>query len=181
MGSCELIIASTEAQLRQRMNKAGTGKPWWVWVSLWAGTVLSVLAMLLYILIFDIDIPSIKPRPALENGVAALVYICHAINIIASALTGFAILQQEYVVVLCWVIWCAVHCVVLVVLVIMSSFTVLPSIPARIILHIIRLYSTRYKREEDMFNYDWRAEKRAPPPVADEVYNKDLSRESDVM
>ena len=39
--------------------------------------------------------------------------------------------------VLCWVIWCAVHCVVLVVLVIMSSFTVLPSIPARIILHII--------------------------------------------
>ena len=75
-----------------RMNKAGTGKPWWVWVSLWAGTVLSVLAMLLYILIFDIDIPSIKPRPALENGVAALVYICHAINIIASALTGFAIL-----------------------------------------------------------------------------------------
>jgi len=176
------------------MNKAGTGKPWWVWVSLWAGTVLSVLAMLLYILIFDIDIPSIKPRPALENGVAALVYICHAINIIASALTGFAILQQEYVVVLCWVIWCAVHCVVLVVLVIMSSFTVLPNIPARIILHIIcalvsvlsglvmiRLYSNRYKRDEDMFNYDWRSEKRAPPPVADEVYNKDLSRESDVM
>ena len=39
--------------------------------------------------------------------------------------------------VLCWVIWCAVHCVVLVVLVIMSSFTVLPNIPARIILHII--------------------------------------------
>ena len=71
---------------------AGSGKPWWVWLSLWSGTVISVLAMLLYILIFDIDIPSIKPRPALENAVAALVYITHTVNIIASALTGFAIL-----------------------------------------------------------------------------------------
>lgn len=75
------------------MNKqGGSGKPWWVWLTLWSGTILSVLAMLLYILIFDIDIPSIKPRPALENAAAALVYISHAINIIASALTGFAIL-----------------------------------------------------------------------------------------
>ena len=70
----------------------GSGKPWWVWTTLWSGTVFSVLSMLLYILIFDIDIPSIKPRPALENAVAALVYISHGINIIASALTGFAIL-----------------------------------------------------------------------------------------
>ena len=50
-----------------------------------------------------------------------------------------------------------------------------------LILPAFRLYSNRYKRDEDMFNYDWRSEKRAPPPVADEVYNKDLSRESDVM
>ena len=53
---------------------------------------MSVLAMILYVLIFDIDTPAIKPRPALENTCAALVYISHTINIIASALTAFAIL-----------------------------------------------------------------------------------------
>ena len=53
---------------------------------------MSVLSMILYILILDIDTPAIKPRPALENTCAALVYIAHTINIIASALTAFAIL-----------------------------------------------------------------------------------------
>ena len=73
-------------------KSGGTGKPWWVWMSLWCGTLMSVLAMILYILILDIDTPAIKPRPALENTCAALVYISHTINIIASALTAFAIL-----------------------------------------------------------------------------------------
>ena len=68
------------------------GKPWWVWTSLWTGTVLSLLSMLLYILILDIDIPSIKPRPALENATAAIVYTIPAVNILALAICGFAIL-----------------------------------------------------------------------------------------
>ena len=82
----------TKIGIFRMYNQKVPGKPWWVWASLWTGTVLSLLSMLLYILILDIDIPSIKPRPALENATAAIVYISHAINILASAICGFAIL-----------------------------------------------------------------------------------------
>jgi len=176
------------------MNKGGTGKPWWVWLTLWAGTVLSVLSMLLYILILDIDIPSIKPRPALENAVAAMVYITHAINIIASALTGFAILQQEYVVVLCWVLWSAVHIIIMVLLTILSCFTVLPYIPARILLHIVcavvsiisglvmlKVYNDRYRRNDEPYQYDWRSQVSHGQQAAGQVNKMDLSRESNVL
>lgn len=68
------------------------GQPWWVWTSLWTTTAISVLAILLYVLLLDVDQPNIKPRPASENLAACLVYISHTINIISSALAAFAIL-----------------------------------------------------------------------------------------
>ena len=45
--------------------------------------------------------------------------------------------QQEYAVVLCWVIWCFIHTVVMVVLAVLSFFTLLRHIPARVILHLL--------------------------------------------
>ena len=45
--------------------------------------------------------------------------------------------QQEYVVVLCWVLWSAVHLLIMILLVVLSCFTVLPYVPARLLLHIV--------------------------------------------
>ena len=97
--------------------------------------------------------------------------------------------QQEYVVVLCWVLWSLVHMVVMILLIILSCFTVLPYIPARIILHLacgllslwaglvmLRVYQNRYKREE----YNWRDQVQVKPPVG-EVNKMDLSRESNIL
>ena len=97
--------------------------------------------------------------------------------------------QQEYVVVLCWVLWSLVHMVVMILLIILSCFTVLPYIPARIILHLacgllslwaglvmLRVYQNRYKREE----YNWRDQVQVRPPVG-EVNKMDLSKESNIL
>ena len=85
----------------------------------------------------------------------------------------------------------------MVLLVILSSFTVLPNIPARIILHIIcaglslvsglvmmKVYSDRYKRDSAPYQYDWRqdVQVRGPTdPGAGTVNKMDLSRESNVL
>ena len=45
--------------------------------------------------------------------------------------------QQEYAIVLCWTVWCAIHALVMVVLTVLSFFTLLRSIPTRVILHVI--------------------------------------------
>ena len=45
--------------------------------------------------------------------------------------------QQEYVVVLCWVLWSAVHLLIMILLVVLSCFTALPYVPARLLLHIV--------------------------------------------
>ena len=91
--------------------------------------------------------------------------------------------------VLCWVLWSLIHVVVMVLLIILSSFTVLPYIPARIILHLacavfsvlaglvmLRVYQNRYKREE----YNWRDQVQVRPPVG-EVNKMDLSKESNIL
>ena len=98
-------------------------------------------------------------------------------------------------VVLCWVMWCAIHILVMVILAIMSCFTVLPNIPARLTLHILcacvsllsglvmlRVYSRRYARDTQptRHNYDWRQD-RAMGAGAGEVNKMDLSRESNVL
>ena len=90
---------------------------------------------------------------------------------------------------MCWVLWSLIHVVVMVLLIILSSFTVLPYIPARIILHLacavfsvlaglvmLRVYQNRYKREE----YNWRDQVQVKPPVG-EVNKMDLSRESNIL
>eukprot|EP00092_Neocalanus_flemingeri_P000782 GFUD01000832.1.p1 GENE.GFUD01000832.1~~GFUD01000832.1.p1 ORF type:complete len:167 (+),score=39.01 GFUD01000832.1:197-697(+) len=159
-------------------------QPWWVWLSLWSGTVVSVFAILLYILVLDVDIPALKPRPASENLAACLVYISHSINILSSALAAFALLQQEYAVVLCWAVWCCIHTLVMVVLTILSFFTLLRHIPTRVILHIIsallslwsitvmlRCYRTRNK-------YNWSTKEKQP---LGETNNLDMSRESNML
>ncbi len=35
---------------------------WEVWLAVWAGAVISLIAILLYCLVLDIDTPDIKPR-----------------------------------------------------------------------------------------------------------------------
>ena len=97
--------------------------------------------------------------------------------------------QREYVVVLCWVLWSLIHVVVMVLLIILSSFSVLPFIPARVILHLaclvfsvlaglvmMRVYQNRNKREE----YNWRDQVQVRPPVG-EVNKMDLSKESNIL
>ena len=92
-------------------------------------------------------------------------------------------------VVLCWVLWSLVHIVVMVLLIILSSFSVLPYIPGRIILHLscgllsllaglvmLRVYLNRYKREE----YNWRDQVQVRAPVG-EVNKMDLSKESNIL
>ena len=41
----------------------------------------------------DVDSPNLKPRPALENAAACLVYISHTINILTTLLATVALLQ----------------------------------------------------------------------------------------
>ena len=91
--------------------------------------------------------------------------------------------------VLCWVLWSVVHIVVMILLIILSAFTVLPYIPARMILHLacgllgawaglvmLRVYQNRYRRED----YNWRDQVQVKPPVG-EVNKMDLSRESNIL
>ena len=91
-------------------------------------------------LLMDVDSPHLKPRPALENAAACLVYISHTINILTTLLATVALLQvnisqcflqsqfhvqEEYPVVLCWALWAIVMAIVQLVLCFVSSFTVL--------------------------------------------------------
>ena len=97
--------------------------------------------------------------------------------------------QQEYVVVLCYVIWSAVHLLVMILLAIMSCFTVLPYIPARLLLHIvcgvvsiisalvmIKVYTNRYNSNRQSNNYDWRGDIQRPT-FGGETNKMDLSKE----
>jgi hypothetical protein len=69
-----------------------TSQPWWVWVSLWAGATLSLFTVILWVLLLDVDSPNLKPRPALENAAACLVYISHTVNILTTLLCSVALL-----------------------------------------------------------------------------------------
>ena len=95
--------------------------------------------------------------------------------------------------------WSVVHILVMILLVILSCFTVLPYIPARVVLHIIcavisvisalvmlRVYTNRYKRDEDVF--DWRQQVRRQDHYGGgggggggEENKMDLSKESNVL
>ena len=46
----------------------------------------------MWVLVLDVDSPHLKPRPALENAAACLVYISHTINIISTMLVSVALL-----------------------------------------------------------------------------------------
>lgn len=47
----------------------------------------------MWVLLMDVDSPNLKPRPALENAAACLVYISHTINILTTLLATVALLQ----------------------------------------------------------------------------------------
>eukprot|EP00090_Calanus_glacialis_P043158 TRINITY_DN76370_c0_g1_i1.p1 TRINITY_DN76370_c0_g1~~TRINITY_DN76370_c0_g1_i1.p1 ORF type:complete len:167 (-),score=45.43 TRINITY_DN76370_c0_g1_i1:142-642(-) len=159
-------------------------QPWWVWLSLWSGTVVSVFSIILYILVLDVDIPAMKPRPARENLAACLVYISHSINIISSALAAFALLQQEYAVVLCWAVWCGIHTMVMVVLTVLSFFTLLRSIPTRVILHVISALLSIWsifvmlRRQRTRTKHNWSTKEKEP---MGETNKLDMSRESNML
>ena len=44
------------------MGAKGEGRSWLVWLGVGAGPILSAVTILLYVILLDIDIPSIKPR-----------------------------------------------------------------------------------------------------------------------
>ena len=48
----------------KEMGKEGRegGQPWNVWLAVWVGPVISVLCIILYVLLLDVDPPEIKPR-----------------------------------------------------------------------------------------------------------------------
>ena len=50
------------------------------------------MQVILWVLLLDIDSPHLKPRPALENAAACLVYISHTINILTTILASVALL-----------------------------------------------------------------------------------------
>ena len=57
--------------------------------ALWLGISVSLVAIVLYVLLLDVDPPHLKPRQALENVAAAIVYTAHSINILVN---GFIII-----------------------------------------------------------------------------------------
>lgn len=162
-------------------------QPWWVWASIWAGVILSLFTVILWVLLMDVDSPNLKPRPALENAAACLVYISHTINILTTLLATVALLQEEYPVVLCWALWAIVMAVVQLVLCFVSSFTVLRYVPARLCLHIVscllalwagfvmvQVYR-KHRRPRRFHNWESRGVKEV------EAHANDISRESNVL
>lgn len=159
--------------------------PWWVWLSLWAGPGVSLFTVILWILLLDIDQPHLKPRPALENAAAGIVYISHSVNIVATLLAVYALLTEEYAVVLCWVCWSVIMAVIQIVLCFVSSFTVLKFIPARLTLHILSLlfavWGTSvmlrvYRKSQGARFSGW-----AKDDLVKESHHHDVSRESNVL
>ncbi|XP_023338896.1 uncharacterized protein LOC111709466 isoform X2 [Eurytemora carolleeae] len=166
------------------MGAKREGRSWLVWLGVGAGPILSAVTILLYVIILDIDIPSVKPRPSLENAAAAIVYFDHSGNILASIFLAFVLLQEEYNLLAFWLVWCCVHVLAVIILIILSVYTVLPYIPGRIVLHagslliaVVASYImlTVYRnggleggilgsggrREDDS---DWRTGLQKPPP-----------------
>ena len=55
--------------------------------------IIESTQVILWVLLMDVDSPNLKPRPALENAAACLVYISHTINILTTLLATVALLQ----------------------------------------------------------------------------------------
>lgn len=113
-----------------------SGQPWWVWTAVWAGVLTSLVTIVVYVLVLDIDPPNIKPRPILENAAACIIYISHSINIITSIIATFALLQEEFTIVLFYIGWCLLHLASNIIMCILSGLTILGNKPGRFILHV---------------------------------------------
>merc|ERR1712013_54277 len=78
--------------------------------ALWLGISVSLVAIVLYVLLLDVDPPHLKPRQALENVAAAIVYTSHSINILVNGfiiifhLSGKNVLDEPALV-LFWSYW----------------------------------------------------------------------------
>jgi len=161
------------------------GQPWWVWAAVWLGTLTSLVTIVIYVLVLDIDLPALKPRPILENAAACIIYFSHGINIVTSLVVTLALLQFEFTVVLFYIGWCLLHIVINLILCILSSFTVLGNKPGRFGLHalaiVFALFSIfvmfkRYRsRNKPYWDSGEKSEKKG------EVNQFDISRESNIM
>jgi len=125
------------------MGKEGRegGHKWNVWLAVWVGPIISTLCIILYVLLLDVDPPEIKPRYAIENASATLVYFANAGNIIASFILAGALLQQEYSLLLVWMCWGLLYAVLTAIVIPLSLFSLLRYIPARVIIHATSLLS----------------------------------------
>lgn len=161
------------------------GQPWWVWTAVWLGTLTSLVTIVMYVLVLDIDLPALKPRPILENAAACIVYFSHGINIVTSLIATLALLQEEFTVVLFYIGWCLVHLVTNLILCILSGFTMLGNKPGRFVLHALAiafaLFSifVMFKRYRSRNKSHWDSGEK--PLKKGEVNEFDISRESNIM
>jgi len=109
--------------------------------ALWLGISVSLVAIVLYVLLLDVDPPHLKPRQALENVAAAIVYTAHSINILVNGfiiifhLSGKNVLDEPALV-LFWSCWSLIHTVALIVLIFLSYYSLLDHFTARLVLHL---------------------------------------------
>jgi len=109
--------------------------------SLWLGIFVSLVAIVLYVLLFDVDPPHLKPRQALENVAAAMLYSSHSINIVVNGfimilhVSGKDVLDEPALV-LFWSCWSVIHLLVLIVLIFLSYYSLLGHFTARLALHL---------------------------------------------
>eukprot|EP00092_Neocalanus_flemingeri_P034610 GFUD01037648.1.p1 GENE.GFUD01037648.1~~GFUD01037648.1.p1 ORF type:complete len:183 (-),score=44.81 GFUD01037648.1:186-710(-) len=109
--------------------------------ALWLGIIVSLVAIVLYVLLFDIDPPHLKPRQALENVAATMLYSSHSVNIVVNGIlmilhvSGKDVLDEPALV-LCWSCWSLIHLLSLVVLIFLSYYSLLGHFTARLALHL---------------------------------------------
>merc|ERR1711892_637509 len=109
--------------------------------ALWLGIVVSLVAIVLYVLLFDVDPPHLKPRQALEDVAASMLYSTHSINIVVNGLimilhvSGKDVLDEPALV-LFWSCWSLIHLLALIVLIFLSYYSLLGHFTARLVLHL---------------------------------------------
>lgn len=87
------------------------------------------------------DPPELKPRQQLENVAAALLYTVSTVNIavnllaLLTHLTGSHALQEPAMV-LCWGCWSTLYLISLIVLILLSYYSLLGNFGGRLALHL---------------------------------------------
>ena len=85
---------------------------------------------------------------------------------------------------LCWVVWCAIHAIIMVILAVLSFFTLLRSIPTRVMLHVISALLAIWslfvigRLRKNRNTYNWSSKEKE---VMGETNKLDMSRESNML